>query len=336
MTATELEIAQKTPTTQLDAIPVTKIRKKRAPKHDFKDGYGRVFAHRHDNGRGWVADTASVDDSVYVGSRAQVFQHAKVLGRCRLEGQAKVHGFATVRGAVIVKHSAQIYGRSTVCDGTLLHDNSSITGSAIVCGNSSLYNVANISESAYVLGSTLRNNAVIRGTACVLRSMFHGPVMVGGTASVISSTLHGNISVLDFAQILHSAIDTSNHPTYGGIRIRDFVVIADRSRVWMNNADIHSHAVLIQTSITATDNNVANQIRIGDSIALYHETFQSSTPLLSALNEFTTQRALGNRNGLSRVGMVQDNTNEPPTMTRIPVAVAIGPRRVMRLPEAIT
>ena len=46
--------------------------------HDFKDGNGPVPAHQHLNGGGWVADTASVDETAYVGPDARVFGNAKV------------------------------------------------------------------------------------------------------------------------------------------------------------------------------------------------------------------------------------------------------------------
>ena len=40
--------------------------------HDFGDGIGPVHAHQHANGGGWVADTANVDATAYVGPNARV------------------------------------------------------------------------------------------------------------------------------------------------------------------------------------------------------------------------------------------------------------------------
>jgi hypothetical protein len=48
------------------------------PLFDFQDGNGPVPAHQHSDGGGWVADTAYVDDSVYVGPDALVFDSARV------------------------------------------------------------------------------------------------------------------------------------------------------------------------------------------------------------------------------------------------------------------
>ena len=36
--------------------------------------------HRHENGGGWVANTATVEATVYVGPNAQVFGDARVSG----------------------------------------------------------------------------------------------------------------------------------------------------------------------------------------------------------------------------------------------------------------
>ena len=45
---------------------------------DFGDGNGSVPAHKHMNGGGWVAETASVDASAFVGPEARVYGEARV------------------------------------------------------------------------------------------------------------------------------------------------------------------------------------------------------------------------------------------------------------------
>ena len=51
----------------------------------FDFGWGQVPVHRHENGNGWVADTAMVEDSCYIGIDALVY------GNVRVCGGAKVH-----------------------------------------------------------------------------------------------------------------------------------------------------------------------------------------------------------------------------------------------------
>jgi len=71
------------------------------PLRDF--GYGRVLGHQHDNGGGWVADTAHVAPTVFVGPRAHVSYRARVFGNVRLEDKAIVADRARVSGNVIIR-----------------------------------------------------------------------------------------------------------------------------------------------------------------------------------------------------------------------------------------
>lgn len=59
---------------------------------DFDFGDGPVPAHQHPNGLGWVADTATVEVSAYVGPDAQVYENAQVCGNARVYGDARVCG----------------------------------------------------------------------------------------------------------------------------------------------------------------------------------------------------------------------------------------------------
>jgi len=51
---------------------------------DFNDGNGPVPVHKHPNGGGWVADTAEVDKTVYVGRYAMVYGSAMVYGNAKV------------------------------------------------------------------------------------------------------------------------------------------------------------------------------------------------------------------------------------------------------------
>jgi serine acetyltransferase len=84
-------------------------------KHTFPDNWS-VKAHKHKNGGGWVADTATVHESVYVGPNAQVFGNAQVLFKARIEGCALVHGNAVVKDNAVISGVAQVCGDATVED----------------------------------------------------------------------------------------------------------------------------------------------------------------------------------------------------------------------------
>ena len=64
----------------------------------FDFGDGPVPAHRHTNGEGWVADTATVEDSAYIGPNARVSGNARVFGNAHVSGNARVFDNAWVSG----------------------------------------------------------------------------------------------------------------------------------------------------------------------------------------------------------------------------------------------
>ena len=72
--------------------------------YDFDNGNGPVPAHRHSNGEGWVADTAKVDASAYIGPFALVFGNAQVCSGACVFGKVEVYGDAKICG------DAQVYG----------------------------------------------------------------------------------------------------------------------------------------------------------------------------------------------------------------------------------
>ena len=77
---------------------------------DFNDGNGPVPAHQHQNGGGWVAETAHVEDTARVSGNAQVFGNAQVYGdagdalvldTARVSGNAQVSGNASIQPVFI-------------------------------------------------------------------------------------------------------------------------------------------------------------------------------------------------------------------------------------------
>ena len=76
--------------------------------------------HQHENGKGWVCATATVDASAFVAGvvsgdarvfgDAQVFGNAQVFGDAKVFGDAWVYGNAQVSGNALVFGDAQVYG----------------------------------------------------------------------------------------------------------------------------------------------------------------------------------------------------------------------------------
>ena len=63
---------------------------------DFQDGNGPVPAHRHPNGGGWVADTATVEETAFVGPDARVYGSALVEGGVQLLSDTRISGVSCV------------------------------------------------------------------------------------------------------------------------------------------------------------------------------------------------------------------------------------------------
>jgi len=82
--------------------------------HDFGLGDGEVPAHRHPNGGGWVADSATVAPTARVGEHASVSGHAIVSGYAVIGEQAIVSGHASVGEQAIVSGHAIVGGRAIV------------------------------------------------------------------------------------------------------------------------------------------------------------------------------------------------------------------------------
>jgi hypothetical protein len=129
----------------------------------------------HPNGGGWVASTAQVAESAFVGPNAQVLGNAVVTGNARIEGYAIVTDNTRVRDNAVVK------------DHVIIYNNSNISGNAIVEKTARLYNVK-VNKEAVVTGSalvgdfTLNDNVVVKDLAILWNGTLSGTTIVGGDA----------------------------------------------------------------------------------------------------------------------------------------------------------
>lgn len=223
--------------------PPKPVRKKRPPKHDFNDGRGRVFAHRHSHGRGWVEDTAYVAEDVYVGPTAQVSHHARVFNGVRLEAKSRISGYATVFNNTHLHNSATISGKAVVSNSRLF-DGSHIMGEAEVT-NSQLRHVSMVRGTAVVKGSDLRGRVVVFGNVFVVATTAHGFIFIDGSTSVIQSNLFGIVHISNEAHVHGSTIEnfswiwSTSKPSElqekaEKIRPEYFVRVADHSMLYNN------------------------------------------------------------------------------------------------------
>jgi hypothetical protein len=121
----------------------------------FRSEY-KLNGHTHLNGGGWVANTASVAASVYVGPRAMV------LGNALISGQVHIDGTAWVEHS-IVRDSVVIDGNANIWHGSYLN-NAHVTGNAVL-NNCTLYGNAMAKDNALEWGVTISNSVIAGGDA---------------------------------------------------------------------------------------------------------------------------------------------------------------------------
>jgi len=290
--------------------PAVKPRKKRASKHDFKDGRGRVFAHRHVNGNGWVADTAKVADSVLVTKWAQVYHNATVEGRVSVMDRSHVCGNAVVRDNVRVRNNAIVSGRGLVSEDSQLWSNARVYGGS-VSGSTNLYDETFVRDSARVVSCTVRGQSGIAGRAIAIQVAIEGMSYIGGEAQVSSSSLRGFITVAGKAQVIGSKLMQvsiySRHdddPTVelSRLKVVDYAIIANSDQI---NALIAfcGHSVVAGGHIIFRpqhDSSLGRYVRLDThEQALFANTFIDRIDQFNAFN-------------VSRADQRQQNLYRPP------------------------
>ena len=118
---------------------------------NFEDGNGEVPAHRHVNPDGsvggWVADTARVAETAYIGASARVYGYAGVFDKAEISGKARVYGYAHVSNKSVIHGQAHVYGMAIVSEYAHIHGNARVHGRAYIAGYSNVYGNMRINES---------------------------------------------------------------------------------------------------------------------------------------------------------------------------------------------
>ena len=205
-----------------DLTAPPKIRQKRAPKHDFHDGQGSVFAHHHDNGGGWVADTAYVAPTVKVARHAAVYNFAKVYNNCKIEGRSCIYGRARLYDDVHVTGASRISGNSVVAGKTAIsgrvyiNGHVNVSGCATSDGPSSTQTIISgqidITGQATLINVTARNEKTnvwqyISGAPVLKDTAILNFARVSGAAVILGGSIDC-VSVLGNAVIRNSALNT--------------------------------------------------------------------------------------------------------------------------------
>jgi carbonic anhydrase/acetyltransferase-like protein (isoleucine patch superfamily) len=126
----------------------------------------------HSNGGGWVANTASVASTVYVGP------NARVLGSAVLTGNARIEDYAVVAGSARVRDNARVSGYAVVYGNAIVENNARVREHAMVANNARVQGNAVVEGFARLIDSTIvRDGAIVRGNAYPF-----GSSVISGTA----------------------------------------------------------------------------------------------------------------------------------------------------------
>jgi hypothetical protein len=129
--------------------------------HDFNNGEGCVSAHRHPRGGGWIADSATVDPTAYVGPNAAVFGNASVLDTAWIDGTAWVLDDAVVAMRARVTGDAEVSGRAVVTDdaqvseSAWIGDDARVQGHGVASGKVKVLGESVVDGSTQILGSAV-------------------------------------------------------------------------------------------------------------------------------------------------------------------------------------
>jgi len=303
--------------------PVRKPRKKRAPKHDFKDGFGRVFAHRHSNGGGWVADSALVAEDCYVGPKAGVTQRARVLCGVRIESKASVRGNALIMSRTTLRGFAIVQGTACVRD-CVLENHAQISGDADVSGTN-MYGRALVAGSAMVRNSHLRGRTIVGGNAVLIAVTANGWIEFNSNCSVLRSTLHGLASVSGHARMLDSAVNNYNWQAcglkleeYETLRFRpDCFVLITESATVQDSTNIYSPVKVCGASRLMNNDISAREIGLPVSARENQQNADSLFNRAVIMNKIWRGARTSTREELDRL-LSADLTGESHPTTAVP------------------
>lgn len=150
---------------------------------------GNQAGSLHTYGGGFVADSATVESTAYVGPNAVVLGNAQVLGNARVEDFAVIENEAIVRGNAIVSGHARLRNRAIV------EDNARVRDYAIVRDSVQVQNNAVVMQQSFPgNNSRIYGNSIVKGSAVPFGdSAVSGEAIVDGDYAGDLTLVQGNV-----------------------------------------------------------------------------------------------------------------------------------------------
>lgn len=155
-----------------------------APRNVTYPAASHATMHQHPNGLGWVANSATVDATAYVGPNAQVLTSAQVRNYARIEDYAVVRDNAQVRDNAIVSGHAIVQGNAKVYGQAKVRDWANVFGYAEIFENARVIEHANCGDGNATTHTKVYGSAVIKGTTYVYdTSTLNGCLIMDGDSA---------------------------------------------------------------------------------------------------------------------------------------------------------
>ena len=246
--------------------------------YDF--GYGPVPAHKHQNGSGWVADSAKVDSRAYVGPNAVVFNDAVVFGHSRIEDRAVVHGkIVLINGTVsgnevhCSQHTVKKFdfgngpepaqkhpnGGGWVADTATVHSTAYVDPTARVYGKAVVYQYARIDGAFHVFDDAMLSaGSIVTGKGADITDRILGKHYNFGNGLVFAHKhKNGGGWVAESASVLDTTYVGPRACVFGNASIASDCCINDGARVTGNA--VLREGVTLKGNVTITGNIVVPQ-----------------------------------------------------------------------------
>lgn len=208
------------PSLQAKELPMDSFYK----RNPCSGAVGSWYVNPDTTSGGFVAETATVDNTVIIEIGASVCERAKVLNNSNVLGEAIVKGRAIVNNGATINGNAVVYGRSDVDGNGIVID-----GNTKVFGNAKINDSVKLSDDVQVFG-----NAEVSGTSSVLdevivagntkifgdANLFHKSILKGrtqiqGNAFVCDEKDLSDIKLIDSGNEYCSPFEmTTNFPRY--------------------------------------------------------------------------------------------------------------------------
>ena len=221
----------------------------------------KVAGHRHANGGGWVAVSAQVDDTAYVGPDAMVLEAAHVKGYARIVGKA------------VVRQSAQVSDHAVISGYARVGEQAQVSGQAQVGGYAKLAGKAKLTGNA-----RLMEYATVDGDG-----MVSGDVMIRGFGEVHLTPTVAVTGTAQFAEDLEvhftgCKVATFDHGLFYGFMSADLLSkpkeVADDHGLYAYWKFEDTHAPVVRDLVGDAD----GMLSAGDSKALVQESAAGTHP----------------------------------------------------------